>query len=378
MKDNQKTELFDDVYRGKKVLVTGHTGFKGSWLSAWLSGLGAEVTGYSIDVPTEPSNFKVMNLSSKLRHIEGDVRNLEHLKKVFDDFTPDIVFHLAAQAITRRSYDIPQETFHSNLIGTVNILECLRKSPSVKAAVLITSDKCYQNVEWMWGYRENDRLGGDDPYSASKACAEVASQAYMRSFFSKKDAPRVATARAGNVIGGGDWAVNRIVPDCYKAFSGNGTLKIRSPKATRPWQHVLEPLSGYLWLGANLLRGADGVAGESFNFGPAGNADRSVENLIKKFTEVWGGGQWITDKAEGTSKKEATLLKLNCDKAMNRLGWHSVLSFEETVRMTADWYKTYYEGGPDMYEYAFEQIKEYTDSARRQGLIWATSHALEG
>ncbi len=363
---------FDGIYTGKRVLVTGHTGFKGSWLSAWLLELGANVVGFSLNIPTNPSNFEVLDLENKLKHIKGDIRDLGHLKQVFTDFSPEIVFHLAAQPITRLSYDKPQETFNTNLFGTVNVLECIRISKTVNAAVIITSDKCYQNVEWIWGYRENDRLGGDDPYSASKACAEIACHSYIKSFFSSQDSPRVSTARAGNVIGGGDWAKDRIVPDCVRAFSKGEKAEIRSPSATRPWQHVLEPLSGYLWLGANLLQDNERGTEESFNFGPLSDASKSVEGLIKEFTEMWGDGKWYESDKRNTGKKESNLLKLNCDKALYYLNWHAVLSFKETVKITAEWYKDFYnDTDKDMYDATTKQIEEYKNLARKRGLIWA-------
>ncbi len=363
--------LFGNAFKGKRVLVTGHTGFKGSWLSMWLLELGAEVLGYSVDIPTTPSNFKVSGIEKKLRHYEGDVRDEAALTRAFDAFSPEIVFHLAAQAITRRSYDMPRETFFTNLGGTVTMLDCIRKSPSVKAAVMVTSDKCYHNVEWVWGYRENDRLGGDDPYSASKACAEIAAHAYMKSFFSKRAPARIATARAGNVIGGGDWAADRIVPDCVRAFSKKERLKIRSPRATRPWQHVLEPLSGYLWLAANLFMKNEDVACESYNFGPLSEVNRSVEELISAFSRRWGKGKWSVEKMKDNSKKESTLLKLNCDKSLRDLRWHAVLSFEDTVKMTADWYASYYSDYKNMYGFTVRQIQSYVKRAAAYGLPWA-------
>ena len=361
---------FGGIYKGKRVLVTGHTGFKGSWLTAWLLELGANVIGFSLDIPTEPSNFEVLKLRERIVHTTGDIRDLQQLKKVFDKYSPEVVFHLAAQSITRLSYDIPQETFFTNLGGTVNVLECIRQSKSVKAAVIITSDKCYQNVEWVWGYRENDRLGGDDPYSASKACAEIATNAYIKSFFSKNDCPRVSTTRAGNVIGGGDWAPDRIVPDCVRAFSKGETLQIRNPEATRPWQHVLEPISGYLWLGANLLQGCEDVAGEAFNFGPSEDVSRTVQELVAEFAKTWKGGRWTIVKSS-SKKKESTLLRLNCDKALSYLQWRAVLSFEETVKMTAEWYNSFYKGNRNMYEVTIHQIQEYIRLARRCGVKWA-------
>lgn len=362
---------FHNIYKDRIVLVTGHTGFKGSWLSVWLLKLGAKVIGYSLNIPSKPSNFEVLNLRDKLEHIEGDVRDLEHLKEVFADFHPEMVFHLAAQPITHRSYEIPQETFHINLIGTVNLLECIRISKSVSAALIITSDKCYQNMEWVWGYRENDRLGGDDPYSASKACAEIACNAYIKSFFSKNGSPRIATARAGNVIGGGDWASNRIVPDCVRAFSKGERLKIRSQKATRPWQYVLEPLSGYLWLGANLLENNDNITGEAFNLGPLNNVNKSVEELVNEFTKTWENGKYYISSNPNTEKRESMLLKLSGDKALHYLNWHAVLSFEGAVKMTANWYKTFYNGEKDMYGFTTKQIEEYINLAQDFGLNWA-------
>ncbi|KHE94088.1 MAG: CDP-glucose 4,6-dehydratase [Candidatus Scalindua rubra] len=374
--DNQSsdplTHSFKNIYSGKRVLITGHTGFKGSWLSTWLLNLGANVIGYSLNIPTNPSNFNVLNLVNKLEHITGDVKDLNHLEQVFDECSPDIVFHLAAQAITRLSYDMPQDTFNTNLVGTVNILECIRRSKTVKAAVIITSDKCYQNVEWIWGYRENDRLGGDDPYSASKACVEIASNSYIKSFFSEDGSPKISTARAGNVIGGGDWAVDRIVPDCVRAFFKGKRLEIRNPLATRPWQHVLEPLSGYLWLGANFLLRNERVSGESFNFGPLSDVNRTVEELLCEFTKTLKNGKWCISKEGDKEKKESVLLHLNCEKALSYLNWHAVLSFEETVKITSEWYKNYYDStDKDMYDFTTKQIDGYKCLAQKRGLIWA-------
>jgi CDP-glucose 4,6-dehydratase len=364
---------FGNAYKGRRVFVTGHTGFKGSWLCAWLLSLGADVTGYSLYIPSHPSHFELIGLDKKMTHLEGDVRDYERLRKAIEQCSPDIIFHLAAQALTRKSYAEPLETFTTNIVGSVNILECIRNHRSVIAAVMITSDKCYQNVEWVWGYRENDRLGGGDPYSASKACAEVASHSYMNSYFTENGTALVATGRAGNVIGGGDWAADRIVPDCVRAFSKGEDLVIRSAAATRPWQHVLEPLSGYLQLGANLLKGVRKVASESFNFGPSGFADRTVKDLIAEFSTVWGGGKWrIIESAGNKQKKEALLLRLNCDKALSMLSWCSVLNFGETVEMTAGWYRTYYKKTADMFEVTAKQIEKYAALARERKLRWAT------
>ena len=308
---------FNNLYKDKTVLVTGHTGFKGSWLTSWLISLGARVVGYSAYLPSNPCNFIACRLENRITHIEGDVRDVEHLNSVFMKYSPELVFHLAAQSIVRRSYDEPKSTFDTNVGGTVNVLERIRNTPSVKAAVIITSDKCYQNVEWVWGYRENDRLGGDDPYGASKACAEIACNAYTKSFFAHKDAPKVSTARAGNVIGGGDWADARIIPDCMRAWAEGREVLIRNPHATRPWQHVLEPLSGYLWLGALLLTSYN-FHGEAFNFGPDQKTNKSVNNLIEALISYWGDARWRRERSD-TDMKENTLLKLSCDKALHLL-----------------------------------------------------------
>jgi CDP-glucose 4,6-dehydratase len=362
---------FKNVYENKRVLVTGHTGFKGSWLTLWLVRLGAEVSGFSSYLPSNPSNYEVLELKKRIKDYSGDVRNLGDLEKAFDEFQPEIIFHLAAQAIVRRSFDDPKLTFDTNLGGTVNLLECIRKTPSVETAVIITSDKCYQNLEWTWGYRENDRLGGDDPYSASKACAEMAFHAYYESFFCKPQSKRsvsMATTRAGNVIGGGDWAEDRILPDCVRAWTGGEKVLIRSPGATRPWQHVLDPLSGYLSLGAKLL-GSNEFHGESFNFGPGQHVNKTVKELIETFLSHWGKGSWRQLESEPT-KDENILLKLSCDKALHYLDWRTVLSFEDAVRLTAQWYRRFYDAQDDMYEYSSNQIDYYVAEASRKKLSW--------
>jgi CDP-glucose 4,6-dehydratase len=363
--------LFKSAFKGKKVLVTGHTGFKGSWLSLWLTSLGARVIGFSKYLPSEPSNYVVSRIGERIfRHVEGDVRDLRALGKAFTKERPDMVFHLAGQPIVRQSYVDPKLTFDTNLGGTVNVLECIRTTPGVKAAVIITSDKCYRNLEWVWGYRENDALGGDDPYSASKACAELACRAYVQSFFKEKKSAKIATTRAGNVIGGGDWAPDRIVPDCVRAWAEGAVPVIRNPQATRPWQHVLEPLSGYLWLGAELLS-TGRLHGEAFNFGPDQKVNQPVGELIDKlfsYMEVGKREGWKHKPEAGM--KEATLLKLSCDKALHLIGWHPVLAFDDTVRLTAEWYKAYYGGHRDMFGYSLAQIEYYSSEASRQRLSW--------
>lgn len=362
--------LFAEVYAGKRVLVTGHTGFKGSWLGLWLWRLGALVTGFAAEPPSKPSAFEVMGLDQKVRDIRGDIRDLGQIQAAFEQTQPDFVFHLAAQALVRDSYDQPKATFDTNLGGTVNVLECLRCSPTAKAAVMITSDKCYANQEWVWGYRENDRLGGDDPYSASKACAEMACAAYAASFMTGKTC-RLARARAGNVIGGGDWAKDRIVPDCARAWMSGQTPGLRNPEATRPWQHVLEPLSGYLWLGARLL--ADQAQhSQAFNFGPSSIVHTSVGELAEALLSRWRAPAWRRE-ANDQLKPENTYLHLCCDKARQSLGWRAILGLGETVRLTADWYDAYFRQR-DMPLVSLGQIAEYEALARSAGLAWAGSH----
>lgn len=363
------THPFNNYYHKKRVLVTGHTGFKGSWLSLWLSRLGAKVAGYSAYLPSDPCNFDAIGLKELVDHYEGDVREFEQLKYVFDSFKPEIVFHLAAQPIVRKSFDDPKLTFDTNVGGTINVLECIRVSDCVKAAVLITSDKCYRNIEWLWGYRENDPLGGDDPYSASKGCAEMAINSYCQSFFKNERPVNIASTRAGNVIGGGDWAEDRIVPDCVRAWSQGQEVSVRSPNATRPWQHVLEPVGGYLWLGA-LLGEGEVVSGESFNFGPKPDVIQPVSVLISTFQKYWESAKW-TKKCNDSNKKESGLLKLCCDKALSLLNWQAILSFEETMEMTALWYKTFYDGSrKNMLEFTINQIEAYCELAKQRDAMW--------
>ncbi len=363
--------MFNNIYKGKKVFITGHTGFKGSWLTQWLLSLGARVKGYSLFIPSEPSMFEVTGLESQIEHQVGDVCDLDNLKQAIRDFQPDIVFHLAAQALVRKSYDDPILTFKTNMLGTANVLEAIREIPSVKAAVCITSDKCYENVEWEYGYREHDRLGGKDPYSASKACAEIAFSTYYRSFFQEDNMPKIATTRAGNVIGGGDWAADRIVPDCIKTWILNETTVIRSPKATRPWQHVLEPLSGYMSLGQHLLENTEDINGESFNFGPGADVVKTVEELLTEMSKHWSGANWEISSNEIQSKKEAGLLKLCCDKALYRIDWEPTLTFTETVEMTMSWFNRFYEIPAGMNEFTLNQIREYQQLAIQRKRQWA-------
>lgn len=360
---------FADVYRGRRVLVTGHTGFKGSWLALWLKHLGAEVAGFSVDMPSSPANFELLNLDRRLQHYVGDIRDRTQLARVIDEFRPEAVFHLAAQALVRRSYLDPAATFETNTMGMVNLLECVRTRPWIEVAVLITSDKVYRNDEWCWGYRETDALGGHDPYGGSKSCADLIAHSYFRSFLCHTPT-RIATARAGNVIGGGDWADDRVVPDCIRAWSKGKPVVIRSPRATRPWQHVLEPLSGYLWLGARLWHQPDGLNGEAFNFGPDAHANQTVAELLGAMTIRWPGAQWHVAEGCEQGGHEATLLKLSCDKALFHLNWQAVLQFPETVAMTVDWYRNWHEEQQDIYAYTQGQIDHYCQLAREKGGAW--------
>jgi CDP-glucose 4,6-dehydratase len=361
---------FANAYRGRRVLVTGHTGFKGSWLASWLKQLGADVAGYSVDVPTQPSNFEILGLSGVIRHVTGDVRDRAALARAIDEFRPEIVFHLAAQSLVGRSYADPAATFETNGMGMVNLLECLRTRPWVEIAVLITSDKAYRNDEWCWGYRETDALGGHDPYSGSKSCAELVAHSYYHSFF-RHGGTRVVTTRAGNVIGGGDWADDRIVPDCIRAWTRGEPVEVRSPQATRPWQHVLEPLSGYLWLGAKLLGGQAGLNGEPFNFGPDANVNQTVAQLIDAMAKRWPGVRWHVPEGMAQRGHEATLLKLSCDKALFHLQWRAALLFPETVEFTVDWYRAWHEKRESMSALANAQIARYTALAAQRDVPWA-------
>jgi CDP-glucose 4,6-dehydratase len=374
MKKKNNKSIFKNAYQGKRVLVTGDTGFKGSWLSIWLKLLGAEVIGYSAYLPSNPCLFSVCSIDKHIKHINGDVRNFEALRKVFIQYKPDFIFHLAAQPIVSKAFTDPKLTFETNVLGTVNVLECMRKYVSDAVAVIITSDKCYKNMEWSWGYRESDVLGGKDPYSASKACAELVSFAYHSSFFNRLDKRgRMVTARAGNVIGGGDWATDRLVPDCVRAWSQNKTVYVRNPKATRPWQHVLEPLSGYLWLGAKCAE-SNKLSGESFNFGPDYKMSKSVGELIKTFSKYFSGtNNWKYSKQQPVTK-ECIFLKVSSDKALKYLDWYALLPFSDTIKMAAEWYEEYYKhknNNANMLEFTIKQIEFYVSVAKRVNLPWA-------
>lgn len=363
--------MFDNVFEGRKVFITGHTGFKGSWLCQWLLNLGAEVTGYSSYVP-DPAHFSELGLEKYIKHVQGDVRDYKALQKAISESKPEIVLHLAAQALVRLSYEDPRTTFETNLMGTVNVLDILRSQPSVRAAVMVTSDKCYENVEQVEGYLETDRLGGKDPYSGSKACAEIAASSYLRSFFDGSGA-QISTARAGNVIGGGDWAKDRIVPDCVRAWARGEPALLRSPQSTRPWQHVLEPLSGYLWLAAKLYRSGKSIHQEAFNFGPDASTNHPVLKLVEEMSKTWPSVRWNIDPSANKGKPEAGLLQLNCEKALKELKWNATLNFEETMQMTAEWYRSFEMENAPAVLLTERQIAKYQSLARERGLEWATN-----
>lgn len=362
---------FNGVYQGKKVLVTGNTGFKGSWLSTWLLMMGAEVYGYSNEIPTTPSMFETIGLLNKMHHHFGDIRNREEMNCYVQEVKPNFLFHLAAQAIVSTSYQEPFDTITTNVVGTASVLEAIRNITWDCTCVLITSDKAYDNVEWIWGYRETDAVGGKDVYSGSKGAAELTIKSYWKSFIQAMPNIKLGIARAGNVIGGGDWAKDRIVVDCVKAFSRNEVVEIRSPKATRPWQHVLEPLSGYLALGQYLNENKV-ENGEPYNFGPRAEQTKTVFQLVLDLAELWGLDKDTAAKLTGNIPfKEATLLKLNCDKALTYLDWHSTLHYEACVRFIADWYKAFYiDQNKDMYALTVSQVEEYVQSAKEQQLNW--------
>ena len=349
----------ETIYKNKNVVVTGHTGFKGSWLVAWLKQMGASVTGIALDPPSIPSHYDASNLGEGIQDHRIDIRNVSAIEQAILEAKPDFLFHLAAQPIVGASYDDPIETWSTNVMGTINVLEALRKIQHNCSAVIITSDKCYDNVEWEWGYRENDALGGPDPYSASKGAAELAIRSYVKSYFSGENNPvRIASARAGNVIGGGDWAANRIVPDCVESWSKNEIVELRNPYSTRPWQHVLEPLGGYLQLGA-LLSQHQHLHGEAFNFGPQAQQNHSVLELVKQMSRSWSEVRWAECEPQSSQFYESGLLKLNCDKALHFLNWHAVLDFEETVGLTADWYRAFYADPSTIQDVTHKQINDY-------------------
>lgn len=365
--------LFRGAFRGRRVLVTGHTGFKGSWLCLWLQRLGAHVSGYALPPSTEPSLFELAKVGESMQGVIGDVRDSGPLSRVTAEVQPEVVFHLAAQSLVRRSYHEPKETFDTNVGGTVNLLEAVRHTPSVKAAIVVTSDKCYENQEWVWGYRENDPMGGHDPYSASKGAAELVVAAYQRSFFAASAPTRIglATVRAGNVIGGGDWAEDRILPDAVRAVQAGRTLELRNPRAVRPWQHVLEPLSGYLALASRLLEDPAGFSGP-WNFGPAHGDVLQVDALAQLFMKELGPGNTVdVGCIKEATPHEATLLWLACDKALRQLAWQPVWGVETAVTRTAEWYRAVLSRPAGAWRACLDDFDAYEAAAAATGQWWA-------
>jgi CDP-glucose 4,6-dehydratase len=352
-------------WHGRRVFITGHTGFKGSWLSLWLHSLGADVGGFSLDPPTEPSLFKALKLDRNLDHHVGDIRDAELLARTMREFKPEFVFHLAAQPLVRLSYKEPRLTYETNVMGTLNLYEAVRTCDSVCVVVSITTDKCYENREWVWGYRESDSIGGYDPYSSSKGCAELLTAAYRSSYFSPKQYGKthhvaLATARAGNVVGGGDWALDRLVPDCIRSLQNGENILIRNPRATRPWQHVLEPLSGYLLLGQHMS--ADGIGfSEGWNFGPGDDGVMDVENVAMNVIAAWGSGNYVI--VPDADYHEAHLLKLDASKARTLLGWHTTWNCEKAIRNSVEWYKDFI-AGSDMHRKTINQLGAYLAEAK--------------
>lgn len=361
--------MFSDFYKGKKVLITGDTGFKGSWLSLWLLELGSDVYGYSLQPEKDEDNYVVCNLADKIQHLDGDIRDLESFVAYYNKVQPDITFHLAAQSLVLKSYKDPYKTFSTNVIGSVNFFEAVRSTPSVKVGINVTSDKCYENNEWIWGYRENDRMGGKDPYSASKGASELITSSYRSAFFSKKDTANVASVRSGNVIGAGDWAENRIIPDYFRAKKNNSEIVIRNSTATRPWQHVLEPLSGYLLLASKLYNEGKIFQG-GWNFGPLDSMNRTVGELIENIIMQDNASKYVFEKSN--EKLESNLLKLDISKAVNQLNWKPVLDFKETVKITLDGYLSDLKGNSAIDE-RLKTIKSYKESAQTRKISWASN-----
>jgi len=352
-------DIFNNFYRGKKVLITGHTGFKGSWLAIWLHELGADIIGIAMDPYTERDNFLLSGIQNKIIDLRGDIRNGQLLKDVFQKYQPEIVFHLAAQPLVRLSYDIPVETYEVNVMGSIHLMEAIRATESVKVAVMITTDKCYDNKEQIWGYRENEAMGGYDPYSSSKGAAEIAIASWRRSFFNPEEYTKhgksIASVRAGNVIGGGDWALDRIIPDCIKALEAGKKIEIRSPKAIRPWQHVLEPLSGYMLLAQKMWNEPIKYC-EGWNFGPHAESIATVWDVATKVVADYGSGE-LDDLSNPNDLHEAKLLMLDISKAKFQLGWEPRMNIDQTVELTVDWYKRYHT--EEVYNVCLKQINQY-------------------
>ncbi|MCK5608106.1 CDP-glucose 4,6-dehydratase [Candidatus Pacearchaeota archaeon] len=355
--------IFKNIYRGKTVLVTGETGFKGSWLALWLLNLGANVIGYALKPKTKTDNYVICNLQDKITHIDGDIRDFQQLSEVFSKYKPEIIFHLAAQATVLDSYKDPISTYSTNIMGTVNLLEAVRLTPSVKVAINITSDKCYENHEWIYGYREIDPMGGKDPYSASKGASEIITSSYLRSFFNTDNTANIASVRAGNVIGGGDWADNRIFPDCMRALMSGKPIVVRNPDAVRPWQHVLEPLSGYLTLGSLLYTDGKKYSG-AWNFGPLSENMISVKQVVEETIEQWGVGKYIIEYKK-CNNDEAGLLNLDISKAVNKLRWYPVFDIKHTVKFAIEGYRINNLSGEEIFNQRTAHIEKYAEYRKK-------------
>jgi CDP-glucose 4,6-dehydratase len=353
----------NNIYKNKTVLVTGDTGFKGSWLVIWLLNLGANVIGYALEPKTEKDNFKICNLNKEILHINGDIRDYKLLLSIFSKYKPEIVFHLAAQALVLKSYEDPQYIYETNIMGTVNIFEAVRHTPSVRVVINVTSDKCYENREWIYGYREIDPMGGKDPYSASKGASEIITSSYLHSFFDEKGTASIASVRAGNVIGGGDWSKNRIFPDCVQSLIDNKPIIIRNPESVRPWQHVLEPLSGYLTLGSLLYTDGKEYSG-AWNFGPFSKGMVPVRQLVEETIRQWGSGKYIIEN-KIDNNHEASFLHLDVSKAINKLKWYPVLDFKQTVQFSIDEYRVDGLNSKEIFNQRVNHINKYIELRNR-------------
>jgi CDP-glucose 4,6-dehydratase len=371
-------ESFASFYQDRTVLLTGHTGFKGGWLATWLKLLGARLIGFAQPARTDqPSLFQVAGVADNMVSIIGDIRNLAEIQSACQTYAPEVIFHLAAQPLVRRSYRDPLETLQTNIMGTAHILEVARHTPSIRVVVIVTSDKCYENREWVYAYRENDPMGGHDPYSASKGAAELVTASYRNSFFQPQrfadHRVSLASVRAGNVIGGGDWSADRIIPDCVKALAHNQAIQIRSPGAVRPWQLVLEPLAGYLWLATRMWHNPR--YGQAWNFGPNATGNITVRYLVERVLQEWGDGEWADISGDqGQAPHEDTYLKLDCTKAANVLLWRPILTIDQAVSSAVAWYRNYYtDPNFDGYAFTIGQIEAYSQLARQAGLSWAAT-----
>ena len=369
--------LFYNVFKNKTVFVTGHTGFQGSWLSLWLNILGAKVIGYSLGLPTEPSLFEILQLEKDVKHIIGDIRNEKNLLNSIVEYKPQFIFHLAAQSLVRQSYEKPIETFQTNILGTANVLESLLHVDSVNVCVIMTSDKCYENKAENHIHKENDPMGGHDPYSASKGAVELVTESYRNSFFSKINSKNnhvsIATARAGNVIGGGDWAKDRIIPDCVRSLTANKMIYVRDPSSIRPWQYILDPLSGILGLAVKMFQEPHKFS-EPWNFGPENFENKiNVRQIVESVIKEWNSGKWVDASNNDDARYESSSLILDSSKAFNLLKWKTIYSLDESIHETILWYKKYIENKIDMKEYSIQQIKNYCKKAQQMNMAWATN-----